>query len=76
MIDGTTGDQRFFLGFAQIWRQKYRDAALLQQTTTDPHTAGFLRPDVARNLDAWYAAFGARPGETLYLSPEDRIKVW
>ena len=76
VIDGTTGDQRFFLGFAQIWRQKYRDAALLQQTTTDPHTAGFLRPDVARNLDAWYAAFGAKPGETLYLAPDDRIKVW
>ncbi|QYE35007.1 M13 family peptidase [Polymorphobacter sp. PAMC 29334] len=76
VIDGMTGDQRFFLGFAQIWRQKYRDAALLQQTTTDPHTAGFLRPNVARNLDAWYAAFGAKPGETLYLSPEERIKVW
>ena len=76
VIGGMTGDQRFFLGFAQIWRQKYRDAALLQQTTTDPHTAGFLRPDVARNLDAWYAAFGAKPGEALYLSPEERIKVW
>ncbi len=76
VIDGMTGDQRFFLGFAQIWRQKYRDAALLQQTTTDPHTAGFLRPNVARNLDAWYAAFGTKPGETLYLSPEERIKVW
>ncbi len=76
VIGGYTGDQRFFLGFAQIWRQKYRDAALLQQTTTDPHTAGFLRPNVARNLDAWYAAFGAKSGETLYLSPEERIKVW
>ncbi len=76
VIDGFTGDQRFFLGFAQVWRQKYRDAALLQQTTTDPHTAGFLRPNVARNLDAWYAAFGAKPGETLYLAPDDRIKVW
>ncbi len=76
VIGGYTGDQRFFLGFAQIWRQKYRDAALLQQTTTDPHTAGFLRPQVVRNLDAWYAAFGAKPGETLYLAPDDRIKVW
>ena len=76
VIGGMTGDQRFFLGFAQIWRQKYRDAALLQQTTTDPHTAGFLRPDVARNLDAWYAAFGAKPGEALYLSAKERIKVW
>ena len=76
IIDGMSGDQRFFLGFAQIWRQKYRDAALLQQTTTDPHTAGFLRPNVVRNLDSWYGAFGAKPGETLYLAPGDRIKVW
>jgi len=76
VIDGFTGDQRFFLGFAQVWRDKYRDAALLQQTTTDPHTAGFLRPNVARNLDAWYAAFDAKPGEALYLAPDERIKVW
>ena len=76
VIDGFTGDQRFFLGFAQVWRQKYRDAALLQQTTTDPHTAGFLRPNVVRNLDAWYAAFPSKPGEALYLAPEDRVKVW
>ncbi len=76
VIDGFTGDQRFFLGFGQIWRQKFRDAALLQQTTTDPHTAGFLRPNVVRNLDAWYAAFGAKPGETLYLAPDERIRVW
>ena len=76
VIDGFTGDQRFFLGFGQIWRQKYRDAALLQQTTTDPHTAGFLRPNVVRNLDAWYAAFPSKPGEALYLAPADRVKVW
>lgn len=77
VIDGFTGDQRFFLGFGQIWRQKYRDAALLQQTTTDPHTAGFLRPNVVRNLDAWYAAYpSVKPGEKLYLSPAERIKVW
>ncbi len=76
VIGGFTGDQRFFLGFAQIWRQKYREAALLQQTTTDPHTAGFLRPNVVRNLDAWYTAFPSKPGETLYLAPADRVKVW
>ncbi len=76
VIDGFTGDQRFFLGFAQVWRQKYRDAALLQQTTTDPHTAGFLRPNVVRNLDSWYAAFPSKPGEALYLAPGDRVKVW
>ena len=57
-------------------RQKYREAALLQQVTTDPHTAGFLRPNVVRNLDAWYEAFGVKPGQALYLTPEERIKVW
>ena len=76
VVDGFTGDQRFFLGFGQIWRSKYRDAALLNQITTDPHTAGFVRPNVVRNLDAWYVAFGVKPGQALYLAPEDRIKVW
>jgi putative endopeptidase len=76
VLEGLTGDQRFFLGFAQIWRQKYRDAALLQQVTVDPHTPGFLRPNVVRNVDAWYTAFGVKPGQTLYLAPADRIKVW
>jgi putative endopeptidase len=76
VLDGFTGDQRFFLGFAQIWRVKYRDAALLQGVMTDPHTPGFLRPNVVRNLDAWYAAFDVKPGQKLYLAPEDRIKVW
>jgi len=76
VLEGLTGDQRFFLGFAQIWRQKYRDAALLQQVTVDPHTPGFLRPNVVRNVDAWYTAFGVKPGQALYLAPGDRIKVW
>jgi putative endopeptidase len=76
VIDGFTGDQRFFLGFSQVWRQKYRDAALLQQLVTDPHTAGHFRPYVVRNLDQWYAAFDAKPGEKLYLAPADRLKVW
>jgi putative endopeptidase len=76
VLGGFTGDQRFFLGFAQIWRQKYRDASLLQQITTNEHTPGFLRPTVVRNLDAWYAAFDVRPGQKLYLAPPDRIKVW
>ncbi len=76
VIGGFTGDQRFFLGFAQVWRSKYRDEALLNRVTTDPHTPGFLRPNVARNLDAWYRAFGVEEGQALYLAPEDRIKVW
>jgi putative endopeptidase len=76
VIGGYTGDQRFFLGFSQIWRTKYRDANLLQRLTTDPHTPGNYRPYVVRNLDAWYAAFGVKPGEAYYLAPKDRIKVW
>lgn len=76
VIDGFTGDQRFFLGFAQVWRAKYRDATLQQLLTTDPHSPGNVRPKVARNLDAWYAAFGIKPGEKYYLSPDQRIRVW
>lgn len=76
VIDGASGDQRFMFGFGQIWRSKYRDAALLQRITTDPHTPGFLRPNAIRNLDAWYQTFGVKAGQGLYLAPEDRIKVW
>lgn len=76
VLDGFNGDQRFFLGFAQIYRYKGRDAAVQQQLTTDPHTPGNWRPYVVRNLDAWYAAFGVKPGEKFYLAPDQRIKVW
>jgi putative endopeptidase len=76
VLGGFTGDQRFFFGFAQVWRQKYRDASLLQQVTTNEHTPGHLRPNIVRNLDAWYTAFGVKPGQALYLAPEERIKVW
>jgi putative endopeptidase len=76
VLDGFTGDQRFFLGFAQVWRTKYRDSALLQQITTNEHTPGHYRPNVVRNLDAWYTAFDVKPGQALYLAPADRIKVW
>jgi putative endopeptidase len=76
VLDGFTGEQRFYLGASQVWRQKYRDAALLRGLTTDPHTPGHYRPYVVRNFDSWYAAFGAKPGETYYLAPADRVKVW
>jgi putative endopeptidase len=76
VLGGFTGDQRFFFGFAQVWRQKYRDASLLQQVTTNEHTPGHLRPNVVRNLDAWYTAFDVKPGQALYLAPSERIKVW
>ncbi len=76
VLDGYSGDQRFFLGFAQVWRTKYREPNLLQRLTTDRHTPNNWRPQVVRNLDAWYKAFDVKPGEALYLKPEDRAKVW
>jgi putative endopeptidase len=76
VIGGMTGDQRFFLGFAQVWQNKSRDAAIRQQILTDPHTPGAWRPYVVRNLDGWYKAFGVKPGSKFYLPPEARIKVW
>ncbi|WP_431850560.1 M13 family metallopeptidase [Allosphingosinicella sp.] len=75
VIDGYTGDQRFFLGFGQVWRNKYRDEALKQQIATDEHTPGHFRPNVVRNFDPWYAAFNVKDGQ-LYLPPEQRIRIW
>jgi putative endopeptidase len=76
VIGGWTGEQRFFLGFSQVWRQKYRDPILLQLLTVDPHSPGHFRPYVVRNFDAWYNAFGVKPGEKFYLSPAERLKIW
>ena len=76
VIDGFTGDQRFFLGFGQIWQTKSREAAIRQQITTDPHTPGQYRGFVVRNLDPWYKAFNVKPGEKYYLAPADRIRIW
>ncbi len=75
VIGGYTGDQRFFLGFGQVWRTKYRDALLQQLLTVDTHSPGTIRPLVVRNFDAWYKAFGVRDGK-LYLPPEQRIRIW
>ena len=76
VIDGTTGDQRFYLGWAQVWRCKSREAALRQQLLTDPHSPCPVRSDVVRNMDPWYSAFGAKPGQKLYLAPADRVRIW
>lgn len=76
VIDGFTGDQRFFLSHAQIWRQKYRENAMRQQLVTGPHSPGNYRPYVSRNLDAWYQAFGVQPGQAMYLTPEQRVRIW
>ena len=76
VIDGLTGDQRFFLAYAQSWRSKMRDAALRQRVLTDGHSPGRWRAQTVRNIDAWYDAWGAKPGEQLYLAPADRVKIW
>ena len=72
-----SGDQRFFLSWAQVWRQKQRDEDLRSQVTSDPHSpASFRINGVVRNIDAWYGAFGVRPGEKLYLPPDQRVRIW
>ena len=76
VIDGMTADQRFYLGWAQVWRCKSREAALRQQLLTDPHSPCMVRTDVVRNMDPWYSAFGVQPGQKLYLSPADRVRIW
>jgi putative endopeptidase len=76
VIDGFTADQRFFLGFAQVWRGMYREAELANRLVTDPHSPVSLRASTVRNLDAWYDAFGAKAGEALFLAPDQRVKIW
>ena len=76
LIDGTTGDQRFFLGYAQSWRAIYRERATRELVATDPHTLTALRVRAVRNADPWYAAFDVKPGDALYLAPGDRVHIW
>jgi putative endopeptidase len=76
VIDGMTGDQRFYLGWAQIWRRKYREANLLQRLLTDPHSPSEQRAAVVRNLDPWYAAFRPNPSDALFLAPARRVRIW
>ncbi|MCP1469995.1 putative endopeptidase [Sphingobium sp. OAS761] len=76
VIDGTTGDQRFFLGWAQVWRRNYREANLRQRLVTDPHAPSQYRADIVRNFDNWYDAFKPAPGGKIYLAPKDRVKIW
>ena len=75
-VDGFTSDQQFFIAFAQNWGENTREAALRQQVLTDGHPPGEYRADTVRNIDAWYSAFEAKPGEKLYLAPEERVRIW
>jgi putative endopeptidase len=77
VIDGLTGEQRVFLGWAQVWRAKARDEFLRQMVVTNPHSPPQFRVDgVVRNVDAWYDAFGVKPGDALYLAPAERVRIW
>jgi endothelin-converting enzyme/putative endopeptidase len=77
VIDGLTGDQRFFLGWAQIWRRLYRKPELLKRLVTDPHSPSEYRVNgIVRNMDAWYKAFGITKESKMYLAPADRVRIW
>ena len=77
VIDGLTAEQRVFLGWAQVWRSKFRDDQLRQQLVTGPHSPGMFRAvGPLRNVDAWYDAFGVKPGDTQYVPPEQRVRIW
>ncbi len=77
VLDGLTGDQRFFLSWAQVWRAKYREEATRRQLLTDPHSPPLYRVNgIVRNLSEWYDAFDVSPEDALYLPPEERIRIW
>ena len=77
VIDGYTGDQRFFLAFAQVWRGKYRDKQLIVYLKSDPHSPYAARGSLPlRNQDAFYEAFGVKPGDRMYLPPDKRVHIW
>jgi len=77
VIDGYTGDQRFFIAYAQAWQGKRREGAERQQLLSDPHSPDKYRVDgIVRNFDPWYKAFNVQPGDKLYLPPEQRVHVW
>ena len=76
-VDGFTGDQRVFMGWGQVWRTLWRDEALRQQIVNGPHSPGQIRAFAPlRNVDAWYQAFDVKPGDALYIAPENRVRIW
>ena len=77
VIDGLTGDQRFFLAWAQVWQSKYRDEAMINQVKTGPHSPPHYRVNgPRRNMEEWYKAFDIQPTDALYLPPEERVRIW
>ena len=77
VIDGLTGDQRFFLSQAQVYQSLYRDELLRKLVVSNPHSPPHFRVNgVVRNMDAWYAAFDVQPTDRLYLAPAERVRIW
>jgi len=77
VLDGLSGEQRVFLGWAQAWRGKLRDDAIRRQVVSDPHSPRVFRVNgVVRNIDAWYTLFGVKAGEKLYVDPAKRVRIW
>ncbi len=77
VLDGFSGEQRLFMGWAQVWRTLWRDDALRQQLVNGPHSPGQIRAFAPlRNVDAWYEAFDVKPGNGQYVAPEDRVRIW
>ena len=77
VIDGLSGDQRFFLAYAQVWRSKYREGALRELVMSDVHSPDYFRVNgPLPNIDAWYSAFGVQPGDKMYIAPAERVRIW
>ena len=77
VVEGFTGDQRFFLGYAQVWRTAMRPETLRQRLVVDPHSPGMYRALVPlTNMQAFYDAWDVKPGDRMYRAPEDRVKIW
>ena len=77
VIGGFTGDQRFFMAYAQVWREVSREARLRQLLLTDPHSPPRYRVNgIVPNINEWYKAFNVQPGDKMYLPPEQRIRIW
>jgi len=76
VINGFTGDQRFFIAYGQAWMSKDRDESLRQQVLTNGHAPDKFRALTVRNIDAWYPTFNVQPGQKLYLAPNQRVKIW
>src|SRR6185369_10436349 len=77
VLDGFTGDQRFYLAYAQSWRETHRPGAIRSQVLSNPHSPSEFRVNgVVRNDSNWYTAFDVKPGDKLYLAPDKRVPVW